>query len=293
MSGSVNPDSMLIAVAAMVFLCLARAFRRGLTLRRAVTLGVLIAVGFLTKLNFIGFAFGVYVGLVLLGLREVRAGGRRALLAPAITATIGVVPVALYALRNVLESHPTLGIVSARTGLAESRSLFNAVSYIWEMYLPRLPGMTQYFAGMHPYKDVWFDRSIGLYGWMDTMFPPWVTNVALVPAIAIALLFAAGVFAARGALRRRLPELVVYATIVLGVLVMIAASSYLSAVNKEIAFGEPRYLLPMLPLLGAAITLAVRGVGRRWSPLVGAALVILFFGHDVFSQLQVIARYYG
>jgi hypothetical protein len=293
MSGSVNPDSMLIAVAAAIFLCLARAFRRGLTLRRAVALGVLIAVGFLTKLNFIGFAFGVYVGLLLLGAREVRSRGPRALLAPVIAAAIGLVPVALYALRNLLDSHPTLGIVSTSSGRVESRSLFNAVSYVWEMYLPRLPGMTQYFAGVHSYKDIWFDRSIGLYGWMDTMFPPWVTNVALVPAIAIALLFAGGVFAARGALRRRLSELVVYVAIVLGVLVMVAASSYLSMLSKEVAFGEPRYLLPLLPLLGAAITLAVRGVGRRWSPLVGAALVILFFGHDIFSQLQVIARYYG
>ena len=31
-------------------------------------------------------------------------------------------------------------------------------------------------------RDIWFDRSVGLYGWMDTMFPAWVDNVALVPA---------------------------------------------------------------------------------------------------------------
>ena len=294
MSGSVNPDSMLIAVAAVVFLCLARAFRRGLTRRRAVVLGVLIAVGFLTKLNFVGFAFGVYVGLLVLGLREARANGRRALLAPVIAAAIGVLPVLAYVVRNALYSHPTLGIISGNATVAEeSQSLWNAVSYVWELYLPRLPGMPQYFAGMHTWKDVWFDRSIGLYGWMDTMFPPWVTNVALVPAAAIALLCAAGVFAARGALRRRLAELVVYAAIAVGVLVMIGASSYLSILSKEIAFGEPRYLLPLLPLLGAAIALAVRGARRRWAPVVGGVLVILFFGHDLFSQLQAIARYYG
>jgi hypothetical protein len=293
MSGSVNPDSMLIAVAAAVFLFLARALRRGLTPRRAVVLGVLIAIGFLTKLNFIGFAFGVYVGLLLLGVREARSSGRRALIAPVIAAAIGVLPVLAYAARNALYSHPTLGIVSGNVTVAESRSLWNAASYIWELYLPRLPGMPRYFAGMHTYKDIWFDRSVGLYGWMDTMFPPWVTNVALVPAAAIVLLFAAGMFASRDALRRRLPELLVYAAIALGVLVMIGASSYLSISSKEIAFGEPRYLLPLLPLVGAAITLAVRGVGRRWAPVVGAALVIVFFGHDLFSQLQVIARYYG
>jgi hypothetical protein len=29
------------------------------------------------------------------------------------------------------------------------------------------------------------------------------------------------------------------------------------------------------------------------NPVVGAAMVILFIGHDIFSQLQVISRHYG
>jgi hypothetical protein len=28
-------------------------------------------------------------------------------------------------------------------------------------------------------------------------------------------------------------------------------------------------------------------------PVIGAAMIVLFLGHDIFSQLQVIARYYG
>ena len=99
----------------------------------------------------------------------------------------------------------------------------------------------------------------------------------------------------RRALRERLPEFATYVAIALGVLVMIGASSYLSdaLMATKRAFGEPRYLLPMLPLLGAVIALAVRGGGRRWAPVIGAAVVVLFLGHDIFSQLQVIARYYG
>jgi hypothetical protein len=75
---------------------------------------------------------------------------------------------------------------------------------------------------------------------------------------------------------------------------MIGASSYHGSVLTHGApFGEPRYLLPMLPLLGAVLTMAVSGAGRRWAPVVGGAIIVLFIGHDVFSQLQVIARYYG
>ena len=293
-SGSLNPDSMLFAVAAGILLCLARAFRRGLTRRLAIALGALIAVGFLTKLNFIGFSFGVFAGLVVLAVRGHRSEGRMALPPPTIAAGLGIAPVLLYALRNLLSGRPTFGIVSGGAGLISTHSLFHQISYIWQVYLPRLPGMTHYFSGLATYRDIWFDRSVGLYGWIDTMFPAWVDDVALLPAAAILLLCVRELVLRRAALRARLAELGVYAAIALGVLVMIGASSYLSdVIQHEHAFGEPRYLLPLLPLLGAVLALAVRGAGRRWAPVAGAALVVLFLGHDLFSQLQVIARYYG
>jgi Predicted membrane protein (DUF2142) len=293
MSGSVNPDTMLYTIAAAVFLCLARGFRRGFTRRLAIALGLIIAAGFLTKLNFIGLAFGTFAGLVVLSVREARSRGWEALRSLAIAAGIGISPVALYVLRNVLSSHPAFGIASGIAGPITARA-FKELSYIWELYLPRLPGMTHYFDGIATFKDIWFDRSVGLYGWMDTTFPGWVDNIALVPAGAVALLCGRELLARRDALRARLSEFSIYAAITLGVLVMIGVFSYGSdVVAHEAAFGEPRYLLPMLPLLGAVIVLAVRGAGRRWAPVAGVAVVLLFLGHDVFSQLQVIARYYG
>lgn len=292
-SGSVNPDSMLYAVAAAVFYCLARAFRRGVTLRLGIALGLLIAVGFATKLNFIGLAPGVFAALALLAVRGVRARGRRALAAPGIAAGVGGAPVLLYAAHNALAGKPALGLASGVATQA-SRSLFDELSYAWQLFLPRLPGMPHYFVGMFTFKDVWFDRSVGLYGWMDTMFPTWVDDVALVPAAIVAVLCARELVRRRRALGARLGELAVYALMAVGVLAMIGISSYSSdIVTKEAAFGEPRYLLPLLPLLGAVLVLAVRGAGRRWAPVAGAALVVSFLGYDLFSQLQVVARYYG
>jgi hypothetical protein len=58
-------------------------------------------------------------------------------------------------------------------------------------------------------------------------------------------------------------------------------------------FAEPRYLLPLLPLMGAWLVLSARGAGRRWGPAAGTLTVVLFLSHDVFSQLQVVAHYYG
>jgi hypothetical protein len=59
------------------------------------------------------------------------------------------------------------------------------------------------------------------------------------------------------------------------------------------SYSEPRYLLPLASLLGAGLALSARGPGRRWGPAVGALIVVLFLAHDIFSQLQVIARFYG
>ncbi len=294
MSGTLNPDTMLYTVSAALFLCLARGFRRGLTRRLAIAIGLLIAIGFMTKLNFVGVAFGVFSGAVLLGVREARRRGREGLVSPAIIFGIGCSPVALYALVNVLSNHPTFGFTSGATSLFTGGSTLHEISYVWDFYAPRLPGMTHYFEGVSTYRDVWFDDLVGLYGWVDTRFPAWVNNVALVPVGVIVLLCGRALIVQRDRLRARLPELVTYATICLGVLVMVGLASYSAdIVDHSTAYSDPRYLLPMLPLLGAVLTLAVRGAGRRWAPATAAVIVVLFLAHDIFSQLQVIARYYG
>jgi hypothetical protein len=293
-TGSLNPDALLYVLCAATFLCLAVGFRRRLTNGAAVALGLVIAAGFLTYYSFIGVALGAFVGLAVLGWRDARTRGRAAWRAPALAFGIGVSPAALDLVAKTFSKSSAFGQASAVGGTVGLKSLFNVISYVWQVFLPRLPGMTHYFEGINTWREVWFDRSVGLYGWMDTMFPEWVDNVALFFAGAILLLCGRELVRRRAALRARWPELVTYAVITLAVLVMLGITSYdEDIVTHELAIGEPRYLLEMIPLLGAVITLAIRGAGRRFVPIAGAAMVILFLGHDVFSQLQVIARYYG
>jgi hypothetical protein len=295
-SGGVNPDAMLFAVAAAIFFFLARAFRRGLTRRLAIAISLAMIVGFLTKLNFIGLAPGIVLGMVVLVRREARVSGAEAyrrLLAPALL--IALSPVLLYALVNLVSGDPVLGIASggidALTGAGSSIS--RELSFTWQLYLPRLPGMHNYFEEIFTTRQIWFDGLVGLYGWLDTVFPGWVYDLALVPAAAIVLLCARELIVDRAALRRRLPELLTYATMSLGVLVLVGLSGYQNASIYPAEFAEPRYLLPMLALWGAVLALAARGAGRRWGPVVGVLIVVLLFSHDIFSQLQVIARFYG
>ena len=295
MSGGVSPDAMLFAVSAATFYCLARGFRRGLTRRLAIAIGALMAIGFLTKLNYIGLAPGAFLGLVLLSVRARRGEEPDAYRSLALALGVAVSPLCLYVLANLLSGHPAFGIVSAAFHYTSSAggSIFDGLGYVWQFYLPRLPGMTSYFPGIATTHAVWFDRSVGLYGWLDTSFPPWAESVALVASVPIALLCARGLFAARASVRRHVGELAVYAAMGVGTLALVAADSWAARNDGASGYFEPRYLLPLLPLLAAALVLAARGAGRRWGASAGAAIVALFLAHDVFSQLLVVARFYG
>ena len=292
MSGSVNPDSMLFAVSAAIFYCLARAFRRGLGAGTAIAIGALSAVGFLTKLNFVGMAPGVLLALSVLSVRAARASGRSAYALFALALTVAISPLLVYAGVNALSNHPPFGIASGEIDTTHG-SLLAQLNYIWQLYLPRLPGTVNDFPGLFSTRQLWFDNYVGLYGWLDTTFPGWVDTLALVPLAALALLLGRSLLVARDALRSRWLELLVYAIVAIGLLVVIGASSWRRFPLIDAEYAQPRYLLPLLAPLAAALALAARGAGRRLGPAVGALIVVLFLAHDIFSQLLVAGRFYG
>ena len=295
-SSTVNPDALLFTISAAIFYCLARAFARGLTTRLALLIGSLTALGLTTKLNFVGIAPGVALGLILLTWREARVAGPRVyrtMLLPALA--IAVAPGVLYGLVNFFSHHTTFGNVSGgAAGLTSTQhSISGAIDYIWQFYLPRLPFMHNDFPGLFTTRQIWFRNVIGLYGWGDTPFPAWVYELALVPVAAILALCARSLVLARSGLRARAPELITYACMSLGLLLLVGASGYLAFPTSAAEFTDARYLLPLVVLWGSILALAARGAGRRWGPVAGALIVVLVIAHDVFSQLQVIARYYG
>ncbi len=294
MSGAVNPDAMLCAVAAALLYCLARAFRRGLTPPLAVAIGAVTAVGFLTKINFVGLVPGVALALILLTRRAARTSRGDARRSLALAAAIGASPVYLYAIVNILSNHSLLGIASSGLRLTGRRgSPLDELAYIWQLYLPRLPGMTSDFPGIFTLRQLWFDRTVGMYGWLDTFFSDRVYDAALIPAALIAALCARTLYLRRAALRLRAPELAVYALIAVGVLALVGADSYLEFPGRSGGYSEPRYLLPLAALFGAVLALAARGAGRRLGPAVGTLIVLLILAHDIFSQLLTVARFYG
>jgi 4-amino-4-deoxy-L-arabinose transferase-like glycosyltransferase len=292
-SGAVSPDALLFAVAAALFYVLARAFRRGLDTASAVAIGALTALGFLTKLNFLGLAPGVLLGVLVLSVRAAAASTRPVYRLPALALGIAAAPVVVYLGFNAVAGDPLLGHVTSGQAGTVSGSLATELSFVWQLYLPRLPGMHQDFYGFSTLRQFWLDGYVGRYGWLDTTFPSWVYDLALAPAALILALCARALFACRAVLRARLAELLVYAAMAAGLALLVGLAGYSAYPKLSSEFGQARYLLPLLPLAGAVLALAARGAGRRWGPVAGVLLIVLFLGHDVLSQLQEVARFYG
>ncbi len=292
-SGAVNPDAMLTAVSAAGFYALARAFRCGLTMRRAIALGLITVAGLLTKLNFIGLAPAILLGAVLLSVRALRSSRRSALQSLAVYLSIGCAPVIVYVLVNRLPLLPTPGKGSGALHL-HLGTVLAGISYSWQLYLPKLPYVKSYFPGVVT-GQIWFDGLVGRYGWVDTLFPPWAYELAIVPTALITALSARELVTRRLQLRRRLPELIVYAAMAGGLMLLVGVTSYIGQIygHERPYLDEPRYFLPLVPLLAVVLALAARGAGRRWGHAAGVLIVVMFLAYDLFSQLQVVARYYG
>jgi len=294
-SGGVNPDALLFATAAALFLCLARGFRRGLTTRLAIASGALIAAGLLTKLNFAGLLPGALAGLVVLGARSEGGWSVRALRRPAIALGVAAVPFVAMVLANVLlwDRDPTGATTGVFRPSTDGASLGGGLGYLVQLYLAHVPGTVRRIPESVALRDVWVRGFVGWYGWVDTAFRSWVYTLGAGVLGVLAALAGVSLVRARAVARRRLPELLVYATMAGGLLVVVGVNSYNLWLQHAGGGGQTRYLFPLLALYAAVLVLATRAAGRRWTPVIGIAIVLLTLADDVFSQLLVIARYYA
>jgi hypothetical protein len=330
MSGGVNSDNLIYLTAAGTLWGVARMFRRGLTPASGALIGVFLGAGLVTKFTLLGFLPAAALALALglwrawspgrnaAGSQDAHRGGtghggqarlergespdarasERARAARGAAWAVGLVaaPVLVYLLLNHLVwkrgSVPAIGSVSSVSPTGQHFSFGGELSHIWQLFLPPLPGMHRQFSYL-PFAHTWLKGFVGRFGWLDYTFPGWVYSAAggvmgLVCALAVVELVRR-----RRALGGRLGELAVYVLALVGLCVEIGVESYREAILTGSVFEQARYLLPLLCLYAAIVALAVRAGGRRCGPAIGAAIVMIAIGHDLFSQAITIARYYA
>jgi 4-amino-4-deoxy-L-arabinose transferase-like glycosyltransferase len=302
-SSGVTSDTVLYLASAGVFYTLALAFRRGLTVPRGLAIGGVAAVGILSKMNMIGLAPGIAVGLVFLVFREARKRRWETFDGALAALAVVLVPLGIYMLLNSTVwdrglyfgnggvQGPT-GIVVPGAAHTASANLSDAFNYMWQFYLPRLPSMHSMFP-FYPLREIWFNGFVGEFGWLDTKFANWVYDLALVIAVGVLVLAGRELYRMRSTIRSRLGELITYLTLVAGLLVLIGAVSYIARIGGAAGYEQPRYLFPLMALYGALIAIAARGAGRRYGPAVGVVLVCLAVAHSAAAMLLTLTRFYG
>ncbi len=302
-SSGVQGDALLYAAAALLLLVLARAFRKGLTPRTGAALGGAVAIGTLSKLAFVGMVPGAALAVLVLVWRSRGSDSGAARRGAAVAAAVAVGIVGAYALAaGLLLDRSLLGGGTSYAGLdtaggtaAGTVNQLERLSYLWQLYLPRLPFMTDAFPGPNPMPNLWLHGIVGQFGWLDAIWPPEVYRWGRWAFVLLALLGVLGLLRAarRGALAGRMAELACYATVAVGLLAVIGVAGYRARVDGGGPFEQARYLLPLLPLYAAGVACAARLWGPRRGPLVAAVLVALALGHVVFAQLLTISRFYG
>ncbi len=291
-SGGVNPEALLYAASAALFFAVARTLRRGLTMRRALGIGAALAVALLAKGTAFGFVPGVILALALMIWCE-RKQSLRPLLKPAIAAVaLGVVPfLAWLVFGKIFFDRPAGTATAGLSATTASGGGINAqLSYVWQLYLPRLPFMHDLIAFNVP-RIIWFDGFVGRLGYSSYAFPQWVNNLALWIAGGLVALAGVAIVRFRAAVRARWMEVLVYFTMCAGVMGAVGLAIYrLSSFGAPVA--QARYLLPLIPVYAALIALASRAGGRRFGPAIAAAIVVTMSAHGFAAVMLSIHQYY-
>jgi hypothetical protein len=303
-SSGVTSDCFLYLASAGVFYTLALAFRRGLTTRIGLGLGAFAAMGILAKLNMLGLAPGIIVGLIALILRAPRERRGEAIDGALAAVAVVLIPVGAYMLLNSTVwdrglyfgrsgvPNPVGIAVPGSGGQTTNGTLSGGFDYMWQFYLPRLPWQDSLFQD-YQLRHIWFNGFIGEFGWLDTRFHDWVYDLAVVVAAAIVAFAGRELYRVRSAIRSRLPELITYLALIAGLLLLIGGVSYVARIGGATGYEQPRYLFPLMALYGGVIALAARGAGKRYGPAAGVFLVCVAVAHSAAAMLLTLTRFYG
>jgi 4-amino-4-deoxy-L-arabinose transferase-like glycosyltransferase len=288
-AAGVNPDALVVALAAGVALVLARAWRRGLTTRRALLLGGLVGAGLWTKANFLALLPAVVLAAALLWWYGGPSAQRRTR-ALRLAGGAGVAVAALGLLAVLYATVWDRAFTYRQRSLGgEGGSLGRLVSHVWQFFLPPLPFMDN-LPGAPPVWSGLLRGISGRLGWWDDfgLAGGWM---ALVLLGAVAIAAGAAVYVVPRARRRPGPALAVAACVALFLAMLVYADYQFSLSMGTTAF-EGRYVFPLIPLWGVVVGCCVAAAPPRWRPSLAGLLAVTFLAHTLLALAAMTGRYY-
>ncbi len=279
----VTPDALLIPLCAAALYLMALLVSRGWSWRLVALLALAVAAACLTQ----GRALALVVpALFAIGLAAWRRGhpldGRRRLgRGTTVALWVGGAAVALVAF-GLYATHFSVG------------GLPGFWSYLWQFYLPALPGMQAPIGPAWGVDNVYLTRLFGTFVQFEVGFPRDLLDVIrLCLWIGLVLLVVAG-WRHRAALARRRDAVVVLGVaVVLGILGLHAAAFHSLLVNQADPVITGRYLLMLVPLYGVAVAGAMRALPGRLRALTTGGLVAALFLLQLSAFGLVVERFYA
>jgi 4-amino-4-deoxy-L-arabinose transferase-like glycosyltransferase len=292
-ASAVSPDSAMLAMWAITMWLGVRLLRHGPTTRGAFALFLAVGVACVVKATSYALVPAAVLVLIVALVRAHRGPARVPGRQLAVAAGVSVAALVL-----------TLGtwiVVSRLSGTAASAQASEIaagglnprefLSYLWQFYLPLVPGLTP-VAGMAPLPvyDTLLVGAWGRFGWLEVRFPEWLYLALTLVTVVTVGLAARYAWRVRPAVRRAWPIVAFLGLIAAALMFGLHLTDYQKG---GAAFMQGRYVLPLAPIGGVVAAAAVLGLPTRWRAgvvgvLVGGLLVL-----NLYSLGLVLERFYA
>lgn len=265
MSGAINNDAALNAMAALVIYLAVRGLRRGFSPWLGLALGVALGLAPLMK----GTGYALYP-CVALGLTAglVRDHSRRAVLGvAAAAATVIAIYLGWGQLSSVFHraTFATPGGGTPGVDLAAKDHPSDYLSYLWQVLIPYRPSFLFDKTLVNwPFFNIYVKRGFGGFGWYAIFFPNWVYGLITVTLGGLAVGAGAALVRFRRAALARWPEILFLASV--PVVVFLAVEAAYLPVGGAVLDGvaeQGRYAFTALVPMVAMAAAGFLGLGER------------------------------
>jgi 4-amino-4-deoxy-L-arabinose transferase-like glycosyltransferase len=296
LSGAINNDMGVNAATALLLFLLVRGLRRGLTMPVAAGIGVTLVAAPLAKAT----ALALYPAAALAIAGMLWRRHSRADMAPylvlagafavSVAAWALIAPAFDRALFTTPEGRSPVESGGIGTSVLDNPTAY--LSYLWQVFLPKLPFMTDLHPQRWPAFDIYVERGWAAFGWYAVMFPGWVYGVITAAMIGAGVLCVAAVLRERPAARRRALELAVLALAVVGVVAGVEAANFTPTGGRQVVAEQGRYAFTAMAALAPIALGACLAFGRRLLVPAVTVMVVSMIGLSFASQLLALAGFY-
>ena len=308
LSGALNNDIGVDAGAAAVVYLLVRLIRRGPSVPVLGVLGLLLGVLPYVKTSayyLIPLAAVGILGMLWHHRRRLRnvlpatLGGLAAFVvllavgyAGARAVSNGLTPAAPAAGAAIVATPTSTGAATGPLNVALHHPL-SYLTYLWEIFLPRLPGMHPHFppTGL-PAQTIFIHRGLAAFGWYDVFFPHWVYTVLSVVMLGGLVFGLLALVRERRALAAHWIEAVL---LVLFPIVVIASfeAAFYTETNRPVIAEMGRYAFPALVPLAILAVGALYAFGRRRVVAVGSVVFATLLVFCYASQVLTLTSFFS